>query len=51
MAKYKIIKGFRFTEKGSKMHRKDSVVELSGKELEFAHYNKCILPSLEKKPV
>jgi len=42
MAKYIVDKGFRALEKDSKMHRKGDIVELSGKELEFAHDNKCV---------
>ena len=42
MAKYTVDKGFRSKEKDAKMHRKGDVVELSGKELEFAHDNKCV---------
>ncbi len=49
MAKYTIDKGFRSLEKDSKMHRKGDVVELSGKELEFAHDNKCVTKVKEEK--
>jgi hypothetical protein len=42
MAKYIVDKGFRALEKDSKMRRKGDVIELSGKELEFAHDNKCV---------
>ena len=42
MDQYIIDKGFRSSEKGAKMHRKGSIVELSEKELEFAHDNKCV---------
>ncbi len=49
MAKYIIDKGFRAEEKDSKMHRKGTIVELSGKELEFAHDNKCVTKVKEEK--
>jgi hypothetical protein len=42
MAKYIVDKGFRAEEKDSKMRRKGDIVTLSGKELEFAHDNKCV---------
>ena len=49
MTKYIVDKGFRALEKDSKMHRKGDVVELSGKELEFAHDNKCVTKFKEEK--
>ncbi len=49
MAKYTIDKGFRALENDSKMHRKGDVVELSGKELEFAQDNKCVTKYKEPK--
>ena len=49
MAKYIVDKGFRALEKDSKMHRNGDVVELSGKELEFAHDNKCVTKFKEEK--
>ena len=49
MAKYIVDKGFRALEKDSKMRRKGDVVELSGKELEFAHDNKCVSKFKETK--
>jgi len=49
MTKYTVDKGFRAEEKDSKMHRKGDVVELSGKELEFAHDNKCVTKVKEEK--
>jgi hypothetical protein len=42
MAKYIVNKGFRATEEDSKQRSQGSVVELSGKELEFAQDNKCV---------
>jgi hypothetical protein len=42
MAKYIVDKGFRSTEKDSVMRQKGKVIELSGKELEFAQDNKCV---------
>ena len=49
MDKYTVDKGFRAIEKDSKMRRKGSVIELSGKELEFAQDNKCVTKFVEKK--
>ncbi len=49
MALYTVDKGFRAEDKNSKMHRKGDVVELSGKELEFAHDNKCVTKVKEEK--
>ena len=49
MAKYTVDKGFRALEKDSEMRRKGSVVELSGKELEFAQDNKCVTKFVAKK--
>ena len=49
MAKYIVDKGFRSGEKDAKMRQKGSVVELSGKELEFAQDNKCVSKFVEKK--
>jgi hypothetical protein len=49
MARYTVDKGFRSLEKDAKMHRKGDVVELSGKELEFAHDNKCVTKFKEDK--
>jgi len=49
MAKYIVDRGFRATEKDSKMHRKGDVVELSGKELDFAQDNKCVSKFKEDK--
>ncbi len=49
MAKYTIDKGFRALDKDSKMRRKGSVIELSGKELEFAQENKCVTKFKEEK--
>ncbi len=49
MAKYTVDKGFRSLEEGAKMRRKGDVVELSGKELEFAHDNKCVTKFKEPK--
>ena len=48
MAKYVIDKGFRCGEKDAEMRKKGTVVELSGKELEFALENKCV--TKYKKP-
>ena len=49
MAKYTVDKGFRALDKESKMRRKGTVVELSGKEIEFAQDNKCVTKFVEKK--
>ena len=49
MAKYTVDKGFRSKEKDAEMRRKGSVIELSGKELEFAQDNKCVTKFEEKK--
>ena len=49
MAKYTIDKGFRSLEKDAEMRRKGTVVELSGKELEFAQDNKCVTKFKEEK--
>lgn len=48
MAKYNVDKGFCFDEK-SGTRRKGSIVDLSGKELEFAHDNKCVSKVKEEK--
>ena len=48
MAKYTVDKGFCFDEKSGN-RRKGTVVELSGKELEFAHDNKCVTKFAEKE--
>ena len=48
MAKYNIEKGFCFEAKAG-TRRKGTVVELSGKELEFAQDNKCVSKVKEKK--
>lgn len=49
MAKYTIDKGFRSGEKDAEMRKKGAVVELSGKELEFAQDNKCVSKYVEPK--
>ena len=49
MAKYTVDKGFRAAEKDSKQRRQGSVIELSGKELEFAQDNKCVTKFVEPK--
>ena len=48
MAKYIVDKGFCFDAKVG-THKKDSVIEISGKELEFAQDNKCVSKFKEKK--
>jgi hypothetical protein len=48
MAKYIVDKGFRSLEKDAVMRRKGDIVELSGKELDFAHDNKCVSKVAEK---
>lgn len=49
MAKYLVKKGFRADVKDAKQRKKDSVVELSGKELEFAQENGCVKKVEEPK--
>ena len=50
MAKYIIDKGFCFDGKVG-TRKKGSVIELSGKELEFAQNNKCVSKAKEEKEV
>lgn len=49
MDKYTVDKGFRATGEDSEQRRKGDVVELSGKELDFAHDNKCVTKFKKKK--
>jgi hypothetical protein len=49
MAKYIVDKGFRATEKDSKQRKLGAIVELSGKELEFAQDNKCVTKHQQPK--
>ena len=49
MAKFEIVKGFRCGEKDAEMRKKGKIVELSGKELEFAKENDCVKPYKEPK--